>query len=74
MIERPPGDGDESSSNSDDSDDAEEGGATASKYSSSGMSLGAEEERLLAKLGGVDNIDPWNPNPYIKPRPGKYGW
>ena len=74
MIERPPGDGDESSGNSDDSDDVEEGGAKASKYSSSGMSLGAEEERLLAKLGGVDNIDPWNPNPYIKPRPGKYGW
>ncbi|KAL7498068.1 hypothetical protein ACHAWT_009830 [Skeletonema menzelii] len=74
MIERPTGDGDESSGNSDDSDDAEERGAKASKYSSSGMSLGAEEERLLAKLGGVENIDPWNPNPYIKPRPGKYGW
>ena len=74
MIERPPGDGDESSGNSDDSDDGDDSGAKPSKYSSSGMSLGAEEERLLAKLGGVDNIDPWNPNPYIKPRPGKYGW
>lgn len=74
MIERPPGDEDESSGNSDESDEDTENDGKPSKYSSSGMSLGAEEERLLAKLGGVDNINPWDPNPYIKPRPGKYGW
>jgi len=74
MIERPPGDGDESSGNSRDDDDDDDNGGKPSKYSSSGMSLGAEEERLLAKLGGVGNINPWDPNPYIKPRPGKYGW
>lgn len=74
MIERPPGDGDESGSSDDSSDEGDESSAMQSKYSSSGMSLGAEEEKFLAKMGGVDNINPWDPNPYIKPRPGKYGW
>jgi len=33
-----------------------------------------ERDKFLAKLGRDIEIDPWDPNPYIKPRPGKYGW
>lgn len=34
----------------------------------------AEKEKFLTKLGRDIEIDPYDPNPYIKPRPGKYGW
>ena len=77
MIERPPGD---SSKDDDDDDDDEEGGGGSK--SSSGRDGGndfqgiylSEKEKFLSKLGRDIDINPWDPNPYIKPRPGKYNW
>ncbi|KAL7484116.1 hypothetical protein ACHAW6_009761 [Cyclotella cf. meneghiniana] len=35
-----------------------------------------DQEALLRSMGvsSIDEIDPWSPDVYIKPRPGKYGW
>merc|ERR1719253_1093937 len=33
-----------------------------------------EKAQFVAKLGRDIDFDPWDPNPYIRPRPGKYGW
>ena len=80
MIERPPGDS--SKDDDDDDDDDDEGGGGGSK-SSSGRGGGgndfrgiylSEKEKFLSKLGRDIDINPWDPNPYIKPRPGKYNW
>lgn len=75
MIERPPGD---DSSDSSSNDDSSSDDAPTASGSSSAMDPYAqyteEKERFIAKLGRDIDIDPWDPNPYIKPRPGKYGW
>ena len=76
MIERPPG----GSDSNDDDDDNEPESSLGDASSSSGATtdtytlMQEEKEKFLAKLGRDIEIDPWDPNPYIKPRPGKYGW
>jgi len=74
MIERPPGD-DSSDSNDDDSssDDSPTASGTSSALDPYAQYT-EEKEKFIAKLGRDIEIDPWDPNPYIKPRPGKYGW
>ncbi|KAL7544994.1 hypothetical protein ACHAWF_008367 [Thalassiosira exigua] len=77
MIERPPGGDDEDSSGSSGSGSSESDAAPSGPAASGGdpsATYAEEEERFLAKIGRDIEIDPWNPNPYIKPRPGKYGW
>ena len=76
MIERPPGD---DNSNDDDDDDKTSSSLGDASASASGASdtislMNAEKEKFLAKIGRDIEFDPWDPNPYIKPRPGKYGW
>lgn len=77
MIERPPGD-DSSGDKGDSSSDSDVDASTPSSSSSGGAdpyaTYAEEKEKFLAKLGRDIEIDPWDPNPYIKPRPGKYGW
>jgi ApaG protein len=79
MIERPSGD----SSKDDDDDDDDDDSDSSSGNSASGRGGGSndfrgiylsEKEKFLSKLGKDIDIDPWDPNPYIKPRPGKYNW
>lgn len=76
MIERPPG----GSDSNDDDDDNEPESSLGDASPSSGATtdtytlMQEEKEKFLAKLGRDIEIDPWDPNPYIKPRPGKYGW
>jgi ApaG protein len=74
MIERPPGD--DSSSDDTPGDSSSDAAPTSSSSSAADpYAVYAEEkEKFLAKLGRDIEIDPWDPNPYIKPRPGKYGW
>ena len=80
MIERPPGGSD--SNDDDDDDDNEPESSLGDASPSSGATtdtdtytlMQEEKEKFLAKLGRDIEIDPWDPNPYIKPRPGKYGW
>lgn len=75
MIERPPGSEDPSDSSKDGDDTTDDDSIS---QSSGGMDPYAkyteEKEKFLSKLGRDIEIDPWDPNPYIKPRPGKYGW
>jgi ApaG protein len=81
MIERPSGDN-SSNDDDDDDDDDDDGAPTAAKRGGSGgntssdfyLNYTAEKEKFLSKLGRDIDINPWDPNPYIKPRPGKYGW
>ena len=76
MIERPP----VGSDSNDDDDDNEPESSLGDASPSSGATtdtytlMQEEKEKFLAKLGRDIEIDPWDPNPYIKPRPGKYGW
>jgi len=79
MIERPPGDDDSSSSGSSSSSDTP--GSSSSSDTPGGLDPYAvyteEKEKFLAKIGRDIEFDPWDPNPYIPPRPGKfkkYGW
>ena len=82
MIERPSGDN--SSDDDNDDDDEDDDSPTSSSSSSSKRRSGsssdfyqsytAEKAKFLSKLGRDIEINPWDPNPYIKPRPGKYGW
>lgn len=74
MIERPPGD-----DTPGDSGDSSESDSDASALSSSSAVdpyavFAEEKEKFLQKIGRDIDIDPWDPNPYIRPRPGKYGW
>jgi len=72
MIERPPG------------DDSNPGGGSGSDVDTADASAGdsidpsqmyeEEKGKFLDRLGFDIEINPWDPNPYIKPRPGKYGW
>ncbi|KAL3763286.1 hypothetical protein ACHAWU_008989 [Discostella pseudostelligera] len=78
MIERPAGD----NSNNDDDDDDDDIQASSSSTSKQRSGIPAEfiqmyeeeKEKFLAKLGRDIEFDPYDPNPYIRPRPGKYGW
>ena len=80
MIERPPGDDD--GNNDDSSKDelaSDTPGATSSESSQQLQAdtysmMEAEKQKFLQKIGRDIDINPWDPNPYIKPRPGKYGW
>jgi ApaG protein len=81
MIERPSG-GDSSKDDDDDDSDDDES-PSSSSTTATGTRGGSsdirqiylsEKEKFLAKLGKDIDIDPWDPNPYIKPRPGKYNW
>mmetsp|Transcript_10973 Transcript_10973/g.20097 ORF Transcript_10973/g.20097 Transcript_10973/m.20097 type:complete len:842 (+) Transcript_10973:199-2724(+) len=75
MIERPPGEDSGDSSDADDSDaDAGTSGEASSSKIDAYQTYTEEKEKFIAKLGRDIDIDPWDPNPYIKPRPGKYGW
>ncbi|KAL7532541.1 hypothetical protein ACHAXR_004695 [Thalassiosira sp. AJA248-18] len=73
MIERPPGDDSSDSSSSDDTDSDSAPTPSASSIDAAAI-FSEEKEKFMAKLGRDIEIDPWDPNPYIKPRPGKYGW
>eukprot|EP00581_Thalassiosira_minuscula_P019331 CAMPEP_0183713888 /NCGR_PEP_ID=MMETSP0737-20130205/8614_1 /TAXON_ID=385413 /ORGANISM="Thalassiosira miniscula, Strain CCMP1093" /LENGTH=833 /DNA_ID=CAMNT_0025942751 /DNA_START=75 /DNA_END=2576 /DNA_ORIENTATION=+ len=73
MIERPPGD-DSGDSSGDSSEDDSESSAPSRAAMDPYQTYTEEKEKFLAKLGRDIEIDPWDPNPYIKPRPGKYGW
>lgn len=73
MIERPPGDSSSDDDSSKDDSDSSEGISTRTR-----STLGIQEgdDDFLASIGksSIKDIDPWDPNVYIKPRPGKYGW
>ncbi|KAL9190298.1 hypothetical protein ACHAXT_007509 [Thalassiosira profunda] len=73
MIERPPGD-DSGGGESGAGDAEEEAPAPAGSGLDPYAAYAAEKEKFMAKIGRDIDIDPWDPNPYIKPRPGKYGW
>ena len=78
MIERPSGDNSSNDDDDDDDDDidapAKRGGGGTNTNSDFYLNYKAEKEKFLSKLGRDIEINPWDPNPYIKPRPGKYGW
>jgi len=78
MIDQPPGDDSPGSSSDDEEGDDEASFSSPTKDAATldPEKLFAEEkEKFLAKIGNPNlTIDPWDPNPYIKPRPGKYGW
>jgi len=61
MIERPP-----SESEDDDDDDDDEESSRLPTY--------RETEERLSALYASNVLDPFDPDPPIKPRPGKYGW
>ncbi|EED92042.1 predicted protein [Thalassiosira pseudonana CCMP1335] len=73
MIERPPGDSSSDDDSPKDDSDSSEGISTRTR-----STLGIQEgdDDFLASIGksSIKDIDPWDPNVYIKPRPGKYGW
>lgn len=77
MIERP-SDGDSSNDDSDDDESPPSSSTTATGTRGGSSDIReiylSEKEKFLAKLGKDIDIDPWDPNPYIKPRPGKYNW
>mmetsp|Transcript_27461 Transcript_27461/g.49920 ORF Transcript_27461/g.49920 Transcript_27461/m.49920 type:complete len:838 (+) Transcript_27461:144-2657(+) len=76
MIERPSGD--DSSGDNNDGDSSSDADISPTPTSSGGAdpyaTYAEEKEKFLKKIGRDIDIDPWDPNPYIKPRPGKYGW
>lgn len=77
MIERPPGDDSSDSSGSGDSDDASDAPGSSPGGVDAYAMYTKQKEKFLTKLGRDIDFDPWDPNPYIPPRPGKfkkYGW
>jgi len=79
MIERPPGGDDGNDDSSKDELASDTPGASSSESSQQRQidtysMMEAEKEKFLQKIGRDIDINPWDPNPYIKPRPGKYGW